>query len=58
MDLCYTEGPQWNYIDFLEDSHLTNFVVINLVSLKIIIKAQILDKEIKSEHKNKAVSLE
>jgi len=48
MNLNYTEDPRWSYIYFLEDSLLTNFVVISLVSLKIIIKAQILDKEIKS----------
>lgn len=57
MNLYYTEGPQWNYIYFLEYCQLINFVT-KLVTLKIIIKTNVLKKEIRSEYKNQPISLE
>lgn len=57
-DLYFTEGPQWNYIYFLEKSQLTNFVVINLVSLKNNYQGPNSGQGHKIRHKNKAISLE
>lgn len=46
-DLYYTEGHQRNSIYFLEDSQFV-IVIICLVSLKIIIKAVIMDNKIQN----------
>lgn len=58
MDLYFTEGPQWNYISFLEKSQLPKFVFINLVSLKNNYQSPNSGQGHKIRHKNKAISLE